>query len=92
MEKNILSIRKELGFKLNYFRRSQLDKLQSSLKCPECNASSPSEMKIIGRRICLNNWHTRYPDKPVEVKYTGPIEEPSHPESPSEPAAPHSSQ
>lgn len=64
-----------------------------SWKCPQCGALSKTEMKTIGKdkasRICLNNWHTRYPDKPVEVKYTGPIEEPNHPELPSEPGAPH---
>lgn len=75
--------------------------LQTS--CPQCGATEPTKMgdPVIGDVVfrdkfnreqglvmnimCLNNWHTRYPDKPTIVA-------PNHPESPSEPAAPRSSQ
>lgn len=61
--------------------------------CPSCEATDPSEilgkLREISRTrtdaLCLDNWHTRYPDKPTIVEL-------NHPESPSKPGAPHSSQ
>lgn len=64
--------------------------------CPRCGASDKNSLngntiigKIDGRLaniVCLNNWHTRYPEKPTVIG------ESNHLESPLKPDAPHSSQ